>query len=488
MKIHLINVFRRCLPLMFAVGIVAAASIAPAQDPASATPPAGVKLLTSSYLGGEGDGDEVVAAAIQSDGSIVLAANLERSTPLGDVMVGGNVGAGDPVGVVLRISGDGRRLLGMQHVSQEGGASVHDLALDGEDNIYVATGGAGLRKLDPTAQRVLWDKPLDGQDVRIDAAPDGTSAVLLGGKANRIVILSPDGEVLGETRGSALTQDVCIHGDTKTVIFTGFRNDHAFDGKRRYPVQIAYLKGVGYNGKEKWWDYGWSTDRDAPDFLNKPTNNMADTRGYRVAIGENGKLYAAFEAAGGNHILRYSPKNVNTKSDALVGGDQYHQFHNSKAEHKTIFGRFDPATGEAEKLIQLTGRLGDGRANAARVKDGALAADADGRVYLGGAAAYGLPMSWMPEGTGDYTGGSFLLMMSPDFQERELMTRLVTSGSTRAVAVRTVDGKRRLVIAGGPASAEKPLHTANALQPEPRGEDGYFAVLEIEPSPDAPSP
>jgi hypothetical protein len=73
-------------------------------------------------------------------------------------------------------------------------------------------------------------------------------------------------------------------------------------------VQFAHLTGHGYDGAEKYHLYDWSADKEAPDFINKPTNNMADTRGYRVAVGADGTLVCAFEAAGGNHIFRYEPK------------------------------------------------------------------------------------------------------------------------------------------------------------------------------------
>ena len=94
-------------------------------------------------------------------------------------------------------------------------------------------------------------------------------------------------------------------------------------------------------GEAKWTDYDWSTDPASDRFLNKPENNMADMRAYRCARGEDGKLYVAFEAAGGNHAARYHPRDIMRKT-AMAGGDKYHQFFNSGAEHKTLFGRYDP--------------------------------------------------------------------------------------------------------------------------------------------------
>ena len=467
----LLRNFLKPLGLFLSVtAVLAVSAIATAEEAV----PAGVEVVMSTYLGGEGDEDAVVAAAIQSDGSVVLAAQVAPGTRIGEHTIPPPAGGGGGLaGVLIRLSGDGSRVLAVQDV-----AGVHDLAIDGGDNIYVATSG-GVGKVSPDFSRVTPLHRTDAAVKRIDVAPDGTAVVLIPGKSNRIVILSPQGTVLGETTEGNFAEDVCIDPASQTAVVMGFRNARAFDGKRNYPIQICFMRGYGYDGERKWSDYGWSTDRDSDDFVNRPTNNMADTRGYRCSIGADGKLYAAFEAAGGNHIFRYSPHDISKESSAMVGGDQYHQFHNSKSEHKTVFGRFDPATGDAEQLIQFTARLGDGRANALRVKDGSIAADAEGRVYLGGASAFGLPVSWMPEGTGDYAGGAYLLIESPDLDDRELVTRLVAGGSTQTIAVREIDGVRHVVLGGQTGKPEAPLYTVAPLQEQPRGVDGFVAILRI---------
>lgn len=106
---------------------------------------------------------------------------------------------------------------------------------------------------------VLHDLAVDAQDRLYLAADEGG-----------LIILSP------------LDDSV-----SKTVIQTGFRNAHAFDGKKTYPVQIAYIRSHCYDGERKWTDYDWSTDQQSDRFLNKPTNNMADSRGDRCAIGRD---------------------------------------------------------------------------------------------------------------------------------------------------------------------------------------------------------
>lgn len=115
--------------------------------------------------------------------------------------------------------------------------------------------------------------------------------------------------------------------------------------------------------------------------------------------------------------------------------------------------------------------------------EGAITADAAGNVYLSGKSASGLPLSLNPGG--EYTGGNFLLVMSPDLKRRLLCTRTCPgAGDAHALAVRTVAGKTRIVYAGSGASAEmavqNPVQAAPAdtgtAKDDPR--DAFFAVIE----------
>ncbi len=370
-------------------------------------------FTTCSLLGGATD--SVCGTRIQSDGSIVLAANVST----GPVAASAR-GAAAGRGMVVRLSPDGTKLLSARRVADE----VRDLALDAQDNIYVACGNQGAIKLDPIAGKELWKQSTESLCVRLDAAADGACALLNYSKdddstpgAGRVLVLDANGQPLGSFKGRHNTIDVALDGRSQTVVTIGWRQAKAFDGQRQQPVQISHLTGRSYDGAEKYHLYDWSVNPEAPDFLNKPSNNMADTRGYRCAMGADGKLYTAFECAGGNHIFRYEPRLVNGAWVEAKGkkakGDQYHAFYNSRAEHKTFVAQFDPATGEYLRGQEFTGRLSSGRANAVRVKNGTIAAGADGSVFVGGTAASGLPVSFTPPGTGDYTGGGFLLGLNP---------------------------------------------------------------------------
>jgi hypothetical protein len=430
-----------------------------------------------SLLGGSND--SVRAARLQSDGSVVLAANVSVG-PVAQAAAGNAAGRG----LVIRLAPGGSHLLAALRV----GAEVRDLALDSQDNIYAALGREGAAKLDPQAKRVLWKKDTGGLAARLDAAKDGTCAVLNYDTDNdttpgpgTVVVLAADGRQLSTFKGRHHTIDLAIDGASQTVVTIGWRQANAFDGRRREPVQIAHLTARGYNGAEKYHLYDWSTDTNAPGFINRPANNMADTRGYRVALGADGKLYAAFECAGGNHIFRYEPRLIHgawvEAKAKKPKADQYHAFHNSRAEHKVFVARFDPATGEYLRGQEFCGRLANGRANAVRVKSGGIAAGAEGALYLAGTAAAGLPASFLAPGTGDYTGGGFVLGLKPGLDGRLFCVRLQPGAETHTVDARQI-GDRTVVVCGGTTSAKsEPFWTKNALQTESPPKSGFFAVF-----------
>jgi len=449
-----------------AVALAGSVAVLPANDAVDQNP---FEIAVSSFLGETASDDAVSGACILSDGTIVLAANLGTPSSDRDTKPGATLR-----GVLMLLSADGKRVV----LSQELPTLLHDLAVDANDRLYLAAGEGGLIKLSPEDGDVLWTaKP--GNVTRVAAGDDGHCAGIVD---RTICIYNADGKQLGTAAGGQFTCDVCVDSASKTVIQTGFRNAHAFDGKKTYPVQIAYIRGHGYEGESKWTDYDWSTDRESDRFLNKPTNNMADSRGDRCAIGRDGKLYVTFQVAGGNHIFRYSPTDIMQKVE-LAGGDAYHQFYNSRAEHKCFFGRYEPATGAFLAGQQFCGRLSSGRANYVATKTGDLTADSLGRVYVVGVAASGIPLSMNPTG-GDYAGGGFLLVMSPDLKQRLLCTRTCDGkGVPHAVDVRDVGGARRAVFAG--SGMIDGMYVKNAIQDRARDEgdgkddpkDGFFVVL-----------
>ncbi len=431
----------------------------------------------SSALGGSGD--SVQGARIQADGSIVLAANISVG-----ILAEKASGEAKGRGMVIRLAPGGTKFLSAMRL----GAEVRDVALDASGNIYVALGSEGAAKLDPTGSKVLWKKETGGLCARIDAAADGVCAALNYSRdddsstgSGNVTVFAPDGSQIGSFKGRHNTLDVAIDGASKTVVTIGWKQAKAWDGKKKEPVQISHLTGRGYDGAEKFHLYDWSVDKDAPDFINKPTNNMADTRGYRCSMGADGKLHAAFESAGGNHIFRYEPQLENGAWAEAKGkipkADHYHAFHNSRAEHKTFIGRYEPGTGKYLAGQQFTARLSDGRANAVRMKDGAVAAAADSSTYISGGSAAGLPFTFAPPDTGSYNGGGFVLGLNPALDSRLFCVRFQVGAEIRALDVRNVGGKRVVVFGGVTSGGDEGFWKKNAVQADAPTKSGFFAVM-----------
>ncbi len=423
-----------------------------------------------------GAGDAVNGVRIQADGTIVIGGNLSDG-PLDKQATGSGKG------VVIRLSTAGK-VLSVNRVSE----AVHDIAIDAAGNIYVAAGNDGAIKLDPMGTKLLWKKPTEGVCARIDASGDGHCAALRYGKdtdstpgAGKVYVFDPKGTELGNFSGRHNTLDVAIDGASKTVITIGWRQANAFDGKKKFPVQISHLTGRAYDGTEKYHLYDWSNDTKADNFLNKPSNNMADTRGYRCSMGADGKLYAAFEAAGGNHIFRYEPVLIDGKWTAAkekkAKGDNHHNFANSRAEHKTVMAQFQPGTGAFLLSQEFCGRLSSGKANAVRVKNGAIAAGANGAVYLAGIAASGLPMTYAPAGTGDYNGGGFVLGMEPGLAKREFCLRVQPGANVEALDVRKVGDKTIVACGGRTSEKDDGFFVKNGLQDKAPPGSAFVFVL-----------
>ncbi|MCC5842266.1 MAG: immunoglobulin domain-containing protein [Opitutales bacterium] len=505
-------------------------------------------LSASSYLGDLSDDNEVMGVRVLADGTLAVAALIGEAQPK-------NRGAAEPVtpillngateqtpGVVLRLTQDGREILSVTRVAN----NIRDLEIDADDNLYLAAGLDGLLVLNAAADMILAQRQAGQFVKRVTTSPTRVATLVPDSIANAHIQPGP-GDITLYTRSDLVAQwtarglrhtlDIAIDDDSQTVAHIGWRQATAWqqDSNGVLPVQISYLRGLDFNGAEKWLNYDWSTNPDIdgnpmefdpvtglvlitnPRFLNstgQPTgevdalgrplysflNNMADTRGYRLIRGEDGYFYGGFECAGGNHIFRRQGQNDPSlpgfrENTPRAGGDFFNEFINTGASHKTFIGRYEPATGERVRGNQFNTliEVGSGlRANALFMRQGGLFVDADGRLYFGGAAASGLPLpgntarppmegqvSLEPFGVTTNEGGAFLWVVDNDMATRLFVGR-TGAGSTRSVHARVPTGATAPVIAwGGRAALTRPMHVFNAIQPQPGyGEnDGFFAVL-----------
>ena len=177
--------------------------------------------------------------------------------------------------------------------------------------------------------------------------------------------------------------------------------------QRNYPVQVAFVRAYDPGGKQVWAAYGWK-GQDVADL-----ELMADTRGYRLAMGRDGKLYLGGESAGGNTIWMRCSLDLK-KAVNQVEGDQFQHAYNTSANHILAVVRLDPKTGASEMATLLLARIASkgNKGNTLRMR--AIAADEQGNVYVGGALASSPPKS--PGSFGREGGGAYLVAFDKNFR------------------------------------------------------------------------
>ncbi|MEM1034101.1 MAG: hypothetical protein AAGN82_27435 [Myxococcota bacterium] len=422
------------------------------------------QVCAATYLGGALD-DDVGGVAVGPDGAVVYAGTIDGE----DLGQTPNALLGGGKGVVARLSSDGRTWLSLTRLGDALGEVVR--TADG-----LAVGGDfGVAVLNAEASAVQWSADVGGQVSDVAVGSDGA---VVGRRDKSIHVFAADGEALGSFEvGATRINDIAVHGGEATIFVTGFKQD---DGPPCSQLQIPFVRAYGYDGTLKWTNYDWNRTEVGD------VSECADSRGMAVTIGDDGMLYYAGESHGGNTVHRRLPKDLSQMAPN-VKPDKYSDPYNlNGAAPITFFGRFDPATGDYALGSFLCTRLSSDKANAARPS--AIAATADGGVIVAGATACCIEngdtktVNGEPA-MGEYLGGGFLMVVSPDFEQRRAWTtfRGADGGGERAVALALGAGN---VVAAfqqdvDGSTTESPLLTFDAIQPAPGGgaRDGYLTVF-----------
>jgi hypothetical protein len=412
----------------------------------------------ATRLGGPGD-DKIAGTVIAADGFVLVAGTfpalkLEQFHP--------EEVAGDANGtaLVLRLAPKGEHL---DSAFRLDGRITH-IDLAGNGNVLVA-GTFGAVALNKQAIKPLWTFKADAKNARIAPGPDG-GAVLLTDK--QVTLLDAQGKA-GKSWmvPGGHVNDVACDPAGKRVFVIGFDNKKGTPPKQKnYPVQVAFVYAYDFDGNKVWTAYAWKGQEVADHEL------MADTRGYRIVFGPDGKLYIAGESAGGNTIwLRQSQ---DLKEPLRQGKrDKYQSSYNTAANHITFVGRLDPKTGKTEAGTLLLARADNDKGNTMRPR--ALAADSEGRIYVGGASAASPPVSRGAFGGNFEGGGNFFCVLGPDMQ-RLYATKLGSGADTDDAVTGIAIGKDRIVVVG---SHKENLTPVKELQtPAGGGLDGWVVIFE----------
>lgn len=424
----------------------------------AAQTPTSLAVSAASYLG-FGVADTANAVAIGRDCSILVAGKFSSN----DFGVTPTALAGASTGAILRLSTDGRTVRSLTRM----GVEVSDMEVRRTGGEIAVASDAGVTLLSNDTQTVRWNKP--GAANRVAIADNGHVAALFGKTARLYDVTGA--ELFSLAVSASTVNDIAVDSTSGLVFVTGFNQR---DGYKCSQLQVAWINAYDFQGQLVWRNYDW-TQVQAGD-----NGDCADTRGVRIAMGADNKLYFAGTSAGGNSIFRHQPRDL-AASAPNVAYDAYTNPYQTKSNHITYYARLEPATGVLLKGQFLLTRLTNNDGNT--IEPRAIAADASGRVYIGGFAAFAIPnrtaLSFNGETMPTYSGGdAWLMIAKPDFTARELWTSFTRGGKGTTLGIAVGNG----VAAIAAKTTAVPMVTVNALQPaDPpaTASAGYVAIWPV---------
>lgn len=422
-------------------------------------PLTGLDPLAATYLGSL-QTDQLNAAAVTPDGSLVVAGALPDYAPAGITPV---VLPGTGTGAIMRLAPDGQRIRSLTRL----GGVVNDLEVNASGTI-LACGDFGIAALNSNASALIWSADI-GSTARCAVGSDGTAAALTG---NTVHVFDAAGQRLQDWSVANTANDIAVAGAQGLVIVTGYVQ---ISGN----LQIPFIRAWGYEGALRWKSYDFPAGT--------PNLGTADTRGEQIAIGADGKLYFAASINGGTGVSVVSRDPQDTSKDIksrTVETDNYTRPTNIGSVKMAWFGRFDPATGQLELAQSLLTRLSSGKGNSISIL--ALTADAAGNVFIAGNTSCCIAnrnsLTFAGQSVGNYESGeAYFLVLSSDFRQRLTWTAFAapntSAGGSPARGVAVGDGVVVVSATFNPA-IDKPrgLITHNALQTTAADAEGYVVV------------
>jgi hypothetical protein len=494
-----------CRGVWLAANLLALSNTVDAQTrciPQSALPANAHSLqVSSASFVGLALGDRASGIAIAPDCSVIVGAILggvsafSDTTHITNPLAPGNTGTG---GSILQLSADGTQLLKRAKI----GAAINDIAVNPTNGDIAIASDIGVVVLASDLATVRWSD-LSQVAARVDIASDGVVVALRGGSqtdavgdrgtAKTYTIYNANGtQRYARTSGYTHVADIAVDAVTQRVFMTGFQQR---DGAACSQLQVAWLKAFDYDGVEQWVNYDYARG------IADATSDCADTRGRRVAVGADGKVYFAATSAGGNSIFRWGPRVADLQARTAANNvkpdsDQYTDAYNTASNHITYVARYEPLTGAHIVGFKLLTRNGDASNRNARgntIEPRAIAGDADGRFYVAGYAAYQLKNRPLVSLNGNtmaaYAGSdAWALVTSPDATKRETWIAFNNGGKGAIRGIAAVRGTAAIaayIEQGAMFTTPAALQTtapATYVSPSPQTQSaGYFAVWSASP-------
>ena len=284
-----------------------------------------------SYFGGSGD-DEVKGAAFMSNGDIVIGGTSTSSSiaaTQGTKLADGN-------GFVARLDREGTAVKWLVRL-----ASVKKVETGPQDAVYVMLDKSVSVLASDGSKFVREGSDLGATTVTMDAAADGSIAVLAGGNA---IFLKPDGtEKWRKAVGRSHPLSLAIDPATMDVWVGGDKNTNTGYEPWRSPFLFQYAAS---NGERKTVLWDWP----GPAVRADGKQLQADSFIRFLQFSADGRLWVGAGSDGGNTVLTKKPDNLDQAQDALSGSCFSGPCFGYKGAKKTgKFGRMNASITDFER-------------------------------------------------------------------------------------------------------------------------------------------
>jgi hypothetical protein len=462
------------------------------------------QIVSATWLGGSSQ-DEIIGIAISPTKEIVLAGNtsgwnpgISNSVDLCPEGRAANSASNSdrqkfkkPYGFIMRLSLDGKQVLGFSRFSQEMGL-IRKLHLDAKGQIFVlgdckemtALRGAGkglgtfMVRLNPEATRIDRGAFIaKAVDFALDN--EGTIVVLADKKLFRFSAstFAQRWFVTWDVEGRNCPIAVTLAPATGTAVVIGQTQSSIGNETCRSPYAFAFNR----EGKAIW--SLWNPDSKKLGSIRSGGNGlMAHTTGLGAFAATSGvHVYLGLQADGANNVCLRDPRNVdkllteNVFEKAFQKGPAY-GFHGT-CRSSVVF-RVDANKGQLERGTWLSAWLSEQHANPLTILD--ITGDATSHQFIVGDSGFGCPTKdpWFTCKPGGFKGGGFLAVFDPNFE-------LVQAGYFPGATIRCIAAADDVVVIAGATKQYEDASSrslARVFQPfqeqfggGPR--DGYLAIL-----------
>jgi len=405
-------------------------------------------VTSASYLGGSGD-ENVVAAAIMSDGTYIVAGTLSADfasvTPH-------NVGAGGP-GFVACLDGSGQKIVWLTRLEQE----VRDLRINAADELFVLTSSKVL-KLGSNGSSLLGTSADLGGGTALSVAGDTVGVIANG---NVFALSAIDLSTRWQKPvGRSRVAGVAVDGNGG-VFVGGDNNTNTGQEPYRSPYVLHYDKSGAQDSKL----FDWA----GPDVRNG-VMLQADSRVDLLRVDPLGQLWFGGGSDGGNTVFVHGAHDLKSDQPALANACYSGPCFNYKgAKHTGMLARikadfsdleraswyipyYNPSSGGV--VNQPCGCKGPPLSpNTLVVSDIAFSSDV---VALVGNAAARIPETadaWYPKGD----GSAYFALLDRDLKTATFSTTIPgTAGGVSQNLPRVALRGGRLLLVGNAIAPETP--------------------------------